>query len=392
MTLDPEDRYKKVEKPAPTKLPRHYVSTEALQPHAIQTQAEASLPSSSASAGSQPRSSASGESWSDYSTGYGNSWTSSPLQEDAPSSSSPMRRWRSKLPKLRRFGAAATETSPERPSTRSGTCSSSEGSFESLAAFPMPPMNRRQPTEVLEALLSLDAEPQHIVSQQAGLGIDVGCNDAHNKTTPQPTHEYGSQNSFYPERTSSRMPPPTVPQSWQSRTGKETPSVAFLDRSPYTEASASNINSPTFTADTISTSGFHSPERLSQQYALGGYQTSHEPTILEQDLSGFSHSIEDVTDQLHYLHTGDESVYTTPRTNPFVDHYFLIPNSILANPVASSSQITLKRPSTLSTATPISQNVVPTKSSDVRKDSVNDDSSLSDAIFDELSYLTHVIN
>jgi len=172
----------------------------------------------------------------------------------------------------------------------------------------------------------------------------------------------------------------------------ESSTVFWLDSSPSTDASAFNISSPTLTADTLSTSGFNSPDRLSQQYALGSYRTNKEPMVIEEAHEALSRSVRTVTDQLYYLHAGEESVYATPRTHPFVDDYFLTPTNLLADPAASSSQITLKKLPTISSTTPSSLALTPSKSSDLRKDSFNEDSSLSDDIFGELSYLTYAIN
>jgi len=145
--------------------------------------------------------------------------------------------------------------------------------------------------------------------------------------------------------------------------------------SPSFESTGIDINSPTFTAATISSSGFDSPDRLSHEYTFEDCRTHYEPSIVEDGQDDLRRSVDEVAERFARLHTGGEHDFATPRANPFVDHYFLTPTSILGKPATSSSQLTLKK-----------------SPSDIRKNSINDDSSLSDAIFDELRYLTHAIN
>lgn len=379
MTLDPEDRYRKVEKPAPTKLPRHYSSTEALQPHAIQNQHEISSSDSSGSDSSEPRLAASGESGSDYSTGCDDSWTSSLMKEDEAPPPSSLRRWRSKLPKLRRFGPTPSENAPERPSTRSGAPSQSKGSFESLGALPVLPTlhTPQQPVGAIERSPDLNMDPQKTLPLGAGLGINLGHKDVYEDTRLESTIcVSGAQNLRFPPRISSRAPPPSLSESYQDRCEDEASPVAtanVLSLSPSSETSGIDVNSPTFTAATISSSGFDSPKRLSHDYTFEDCLTRYEPSIAVDDDPRTS--VDDVAEQFAGLRTENEHDFATPRSNLFADHYFLTPSNLLGSEAASSSQVTLKK-----------------SPSDFGKESTNDDTSLRDAIFDEFRYLTHAIN
>ena len=164
-----------------------------------------------------------------------------------------------------------------RPSTRHGDRPSSCGSFESLFDLTgdmptkcgdrsLPPISLIDglPSDELEEVSRI-RNPVKLDRPQ-GLGIDIGLHSLY-KTTPalSSTRRRDRIRPSYMENLPLLSPSLSPPKSHAAMDIVH--SASDTDRlSPFSEALSFDLCSPTFTADTISTGGFDTPARLSNQF------------------------------------------------------------------------------------------------------------------------------
>ncbi|PNS15185.1 Eukaryotic translation initiation factor 4E-1 [Sphaceloma murrayae] len=321
MTLNPEDRYKKIKRQA-SKLMRQYASSDGL---------ESSSSSADPTSLSLPRQGSNKS--SKLATVQARPTTprcisnasSSPSEMDSPCP-------------LRPFAPTYTaEAVNARPQTRPGSdvgSSQSAQSFFTVHSKPSFFTNKALPSLPDSSLASDPTVQDH------GLGISMYQQPPEDRSSATVLYSKPGRNFARPfyaaplqvhhaqDTTSTPvLPPPPIDDTMDfSFTG-----MAAAFPSPNSEAASFDMASPTFTADTISTPGFTTPHRLSAQFH---FDLLDEPLDLSLGDSFSSDSVYEVERRLSRLQTGDHhnedngnlSVSPQPRRplsqtpSPFLNH------------------------------------------------------------------------
>ncbi|KAF2149888.1 hypothetical protein K461DRAFT_323406 [Myriangium duriaei CBS 260.36] len=399
MTLDPEDRYKKVSRQPLGKLGRHYASTDDLRSQTLPSLPDASPEKSSLAAQPEPSPTKFGRlvrhvksftrprASNTNPTGRGSSSRkiAQPIVSLVNLPTSP-----ADLPDAGPYTPALTpatgNVSPFRPSTRSGDNSGMASDY-----FNIQPSSSldvlAQAAEAVYPARTILLSSEHAASSPArqGLGISVNSTESPAAQTPvQPLRHKRSRNFAAPFYTSPERPPPipspctpaTRPKQVHSGMDFGFTCQSTACPSPLSEIASFDIASPTFTEDTIETPGFGTPHRLSDHFI--GNSLSPVTFDMSFDMDTDS-AVATVERRLSHLTTIDDSADTI-HLSPFVTHSD-----------ATSSEQTLKKLATPRSKYAASPAQTTWLSSPVLNTETYRSSPLTNNIFGELGFLGKAI-
>ena len=449
MTYDPQDRYKKVYRQPPSKLPRQYASTGDLCNHSPDIGVPPKLPRprldgsphGSGPESSLPRQRSLKYNRADKPQSRPANWPlvdsrfDKSLPPDPPGSAGSVYRDSlvTALSPLQPFAPSVRMFGSSRPSTRYGTSSSPSSSNLDLTCFPRPAGSvsyclgleqrnsqggdsfnrayavRSPPSAHYDNMATeSDAEDMYYEAEEGstntgneivleGLGISI---HAKQQGFDRRSLEQSLDEPHYAETLPRDESSDALTKDWvaSERSGNDTDThligLALTHPSPPADTPTFEFSSPTFTAETISSEGFNSPFRLSTQF-------HHDTTSIfdiEQDAS-----LTDVARRLSRLHTGDEPEYhhNDHKQLPYYYHHNNNNNNLDGCYDSTVGSVTtLKSSLAAHDANDAYETHDPKRSpteplgaaADENRMTRNEPQSFTDAIFDELSYLRTAIH